>query len=590
MFMKRTVNCGQLRKADIGKDVILNGWVQSRRDHGGLVFVDLRDRYGLTQIVFDPKADESAHKLADQLRREFVIAAKGKIRARGEGLENPKLATGEIEIIIDKLEILSKAKTPPIEIDERIDANEDIRLQYRYLDLRKPGVSKNIVFRHKVVKVVRDFFDENGFIEIETPMLAKATPEGARDYLVPSRVNPGSFYALPQSPQLFKQLLMISGMDKYVQIARCFRDEDLRADRQPEFTQIDVEMSYITEEDVYELNERLVKLLWKKLLDVDVHIPFKRMTYAEAVGRYGLDKPDLRFDLELVDVTDISKKTDFKVFKDVATAGGLVKCINAVGCAHFSRKELEDLIRFVQVYGAKGLAYIKVGDELEGTIAKYFTHDLQHELMTITKAKKGDVLLFVADAKPMVVNTALGYLRNELAKRLNLIKANTYNFLWVTDFPLLEWSEEENRFMAMHHPFTSPKLEDVPLLDKDPGKTRARAYDLVLNGMEIAGGSIRIHDSDVQQKMFDTLGITREEAEKKFGYFLEALSYGTPPHGGIAWGLDRLVTVMLGLESIRDVIAFPKNKAAASLMDGCPSTVDEKQLKELHIKLDIVKQ
>jgi aspartyl-tRNA synthetase len=590
MFMKRTVRCGDLRKQDIGKKVVLNGWVQSRRDHGGLIFIDLRDRYGLTQAVFDPNTGKAAHGLAEQIRREDVIAIRGTVRARAEGMENPKMATGDIEILVAESDVLSKAKTPPIEIDDRIETNEDIKLKYRYLDLRKPSVQNTLIFRHRVVKSVRDYFDRNQFVEIETPVLAKATPEGARDYLVPSRVSPGNFYALPQSPQIFKQLLMIAGFDRYVQIVKCFRDEDLRADRQPEFTQIDIEMSFIDEEDIYDLNERLVKHLWKEVLDLDVNIPFPRLTYAEATARYGLDKPDTRFGLEIVDVTGLVTQADFKVFKDVAAAGGAVKCINAKGCAHFSRSELENLQRFVQVYEAKGLAYVKMGEELEGTIVKYFSHELQRKLIAATGAAKGDVLLFVADADQRIVNTALGYLRNELASKLGLIKPGTFNFLWVVDFPLLEHNEEEDRFVAMHHPFTSPKPEDMALFETDPGKIRARAYDLVLNGTEIAGGSIRIHDSAVQKKMFDALKLSDEEAEKKFGFLLEALSYGTPPHGGMAWGLDRLIAIMLGLDSIRDVIAFPKNKAAVSLMDGCPSSVSPQQLKDLHLKLDIVKQ
>ena len=586
MFNKRSVSCGELRQSDIGKDATLNGWVQSRRDHGGLIFIDLRDREGITQIVFDPKVSSDAHSAAEHLRREDVIAAKGTVRHRGKGLENPKLATGDIEVIVGELQVLSRADTPPIEIDDRIETSEEIKLKYRYLDLRKPGLQKNIRFRHRVIKSARDFFDSEGFLDIETPMLAKATPEGARDYLVPSRVSPGKFYALPQSPQIFKQLLMVSGFDRYMQIARCFRDEDLRADRQPEFTQIDVEMSFIDEEDIYSINERFVKRLWKELLQATLKTPFPRLTYSEAVDKYGLDKPDVRFGLELVNVSDIIRESEFQVFRDTVAAGGTVKCVNAKGCAGFSRKELDELVQFASVYDAKGLAYMKMNEQLEGSIAKFFPEAVLAGIAQAMKAEKGDLLLFVADRKHFVVNTALGHLRNELARRLKLIKDGSYSFLWVVDFPLLDYDENEERHVAVHHPFTSPKDEDIALLDKEPGKVRAKAYDLVLNGVEIAGGSIRIHDTAVQKKMFSILGISDEEALKKFGFLLEALRYGAPPHGGIAYGVDRLVALMLGLESIRDVIAFPKNKAAASLMDGCPSEVSEEQLKELRLKLD----
>ncbi len=590
MLMKRTHNCGELRKGDIKKEVVLNGWVQNRRDHGGLIFIDLRDRYGLTQVVFDPKTDKGSHETAEHLRREYVIAVKGKVRPRGEGLENPKLKTGAIEVIISKVDILSRAKTPPIEIDSRIDVNEDIKLKYRYLDLRKEESQKSILFRHKVVKAVRDFFDSEGFLDIETPMLAKATPEGARDYLIPSRVNPGKFYALPQSPQLFKQLLMISGFDRYMQIVKCFRDEDLRADRQPEFTQIDIEMSFIDEEDIYTINEKFIKYLWKKVMGIELRIPFKRLTYQEAVDSYGLDKPDLRFGLELANVSDIVKDSQFQVFKDVIAGNGTVKCLNAKGCAKFSRKDIEELTHLASVHGAKGLAWMKMNNGLESSIVKFFPDNVKEGLIKKTKAQEGDLLLFVADHKHFIVNTALGHLRNELARKLNLIKEGSFNFVWVTDFPLLEYDEDQERHVAMHHPFTSPKDEDLPMLDKDPSKARAKAYDLVLNGVEVGGGSIRIHDPIVQKKMFKALSISDQEAENKFGFLIEALKYGTPPHGGIAYGLDRLISIMLGLESIRDVIAFPKNKAATSLMDGCPSDISQEQLKELHLKLDIVKQ
>ena len=585
MFAKRSHTCGELRKGNIGEDVTLNGWVQNRRDHGGLIFIDLRDRYGLTQIVFDPKEDKESHKKAEGLRREDVISVKGKVRARGKGLENPKLDTGEIEVLISGIELLSKAETPPIEIDDRIETSEEVKLKYRYLDLRKPGIRRNILFRHKVIKAVRDFFDKEGFVEIETPVLAKATPEGARDFLVPSRLHPGKFYALPQSPQIFKQILMISGFDRYMQIVKCFRDEDLRADRQPEFTQIDLEQSFIEEEDIYAINERFVKYLWKTVMGIDLKLPFLKLTYEEAVGRYGLDKPDLRFGLELVDMSDIAARSDFQVFKEAVSSGGTVKCINAKGCASFSRKDIEELTHLVTVYDAKGLAWMKMDDKLESSVVKFFSEDLQKEMIKAAGAEKGDLLLFVADKKHFIVNTALGHLRNELAKKLGLIEKGTYNFLWVTDFPLLEYDEDEERHVSVHHPFTSPKEEDLKFLDTDPSKVRSKAYDLVLNGTEIAGGSIRIHDTDIQKKMFSVLGIGEKEAEKKFGFLLEALRYGTPPHGGIAYGIDRLIAIMLGLDSIRDVIAFPKNKAAQGLMDGCPSDVSAEQLKDLNIKL-----
>ncbi len=588
--MIRTHTCGELRKKDIEKEVILCGWVNSRRDHGGIIFVDLRDKYGVTQIVFDPKNNKEAHKTAESLSREDVIKINGKVRARGKGLENPKIATGEIEIIVNKIEILNKSETPPIEIDDRIEINEDIRLKYRYLDLRRPKMQKNLEVRHRAIKIVRDFYDKEGFIEIETPMLAKSTPEGARDYLVPSRIKPGKFYALPQSPQLFKQLLMVSGCDRYFQIVKCFRDEDLRADRQPEFTQIDVEMSFITEEDIYEIHERLFKKLWKEILNVEIEIPFKRIKYKEAMDKYGTDKPDLRFDLTLVEVTDIVKDSDFEIFKNNIKEGGIVKAIN-VKNAKISRKEIDELIEFVKIYSAKGLAWMKVKEnKLESSIAKFFDENIQKRLIERLKAKNGDLLLFVSDKKHFIVNDALGNLRVHLAKKLNLIKPNTYSFVWVTDFPLIEYDEDEERHVAVHHPFTSPKEEDIPLLDKEPEKVRARAYDLTLNGVEIGGGSIRIHKKELQKKIFKILSISEEEAEKKFGFLLEAFKYGAPPHGGIAFGMDRIAAILTGNESIRDVIAFPKTKNAESLVDGSPSEVNEKQLKELHIKLDIIKK
>ncbi len=591
MKLKRTNNCGQLTKKDIKKEVCLMGWVNSSRDHGGIIFIDLRDRYGLTQIVFDPEHDKKWHKEAESLRREDVIAVRGKVRARGKGLENPKLKTGEIEIIVDELEILNKAETPPLEVEDRIEMNEDVRLKYRYLDLRRPSMQHNILVRHKAVKFVRDYFDNLGFLEIETPILGKSTPEGARDYLVPSRVNPGKFYALPQSPQILKQICMISGFDRYFQIVKCFRDEDLRADRQPEFTQIDVEMSFIEQEDVFSVVEGLMKGVWKKILGKDVKVPFKKITYDEAMDRYGSDKPDLRFGLELVDVSKVVSKSNFEVFTKVIKSGGRVKCINAKKCASFSRKDLDELIGFVKIYDAKGMAWMKVTSKgLESSVVKYFDAKIQSELIKATGAKKEDLLLFVADHKHHIVDVALGHLRNELARRLKLTSGKEDNFVWVTDFPLLEFDEDEGRHVAVHHPFTSPHDEDIKLLDSDVSKVRAKAYDITVNGVEIGGGSIRIHKPELQKKMFKILGISEKEAMKKFGFLINAFKYGAPPHGGIALGMDRIVAILTGNSSIREVIAFPKTKNAEDLMMETPNDVEEKQLKEINVKLDLVKK
>ncbi|MEA2037744.1 MAG: aspartate--tRNA ligase [Nanoarchaeota archaeon] len=588
--MKRTHTCGELTKKDNDKVVTLCGWNNSRRDHGGIIFIDLRDKYGLTQIVFDPKNNKEVHKEAEHLGREDVIQIKGKVRLRGEGLINPKLKTGEIEILVNDLEILNKAETPPLEVDDRVEVNEDMRLKYRYLDLRKPSMQHNLMIRHKAVKASRDFFDNEGFLEVETPMLAKSTPEGARDYLVASRVNPGRFYALPQSPQLFKQLLMVSGCDRYFQIVKCFRDEDLRADRQPEFTQIDVEMSFIDEEDIYDINERLMQTIWKKTLNIDVKTPFQRLTYQEAMDKYGIDKPDLRFGLELTDVTEIVKDSDFKVFTDNIKSGGVVKAIN-VKKSPLSRKDIDALIEFVKIYSAKGLAWMKYEDnKLESSVVKFFNEDLQKKLIKRLNVEKGDLLLFVSDHKHFIVNDALGNLRNHLAKKLKLVPKDTYKFAWVTDFPLMEYDEDEQRHVAVHHPFTSPKDEDLKFLDENISKIRAKAYDLTLNGVEIGGGSIRIHKRELQEKIFKVLGISQKEAEMKFGFLLDAFRYGAPPHGGIAFGMDRIAAILTNNESIREVIAFPKTKKAESLLENSPSEVDDKQLKELHIKLDIVKE
>ncbi len=588
--MRRTNSCGELTKKDIGKTVVLCGWTQSRRDHGGLIFIDLRDRHGLTQIVFDPSHNKDTHKMAEHIGREFVLEIKGKIRSRKKGMINPKLKTGEIEVLVDELNILNKSDVPPLEIEENTKINEDMRLKYRYLDLRRPVMQKNILTRHIAVKAVRDFLDKNGFLEIETPILAKSTPEGARDYLVPSRVHPGKFFALPQSPQLFKQLLMVSGFDKYFQIARCFRDEDLRADRQPEFTQIDIEMSFVEENDVFELVESMIKDLWKKTLNIDVKIPFTRISHKDAMSRFGSDKPDTRFGLELIEANDLVKGSDFGVFNDIIKKGGKVKCINAKGCANFSRKDIDELTNLVQIYGANGLAWMKMNEKLESSVVKYFNDETQKKIIKGTDAKKNDLILFVADRKHFVVDAALGNLRLKLADKLGLINDNVYNFLWVLDFPLVEYDENLEKHVAVHHPFTSPKDEDLKLLEKDPAKVRAKAYDLVLNGVELGGGSIRIHNREIQEKMFNVLGIKKQEAESKFGFLLNAFKYGAPPHGGIAFGVDRIIAILTKNDSIREVIAFPKNKAAMSLMDEAPSEVDEAQLKELHIKSTLIKK
>jgi aspartyl-tRNA synthetase len=588
--MKRTHTCGVLKASDVNKKATLCGWCSSRRDHGGVIFIDLRDRYGLTQVVFDPSYNGEPHTVAEKLGREDVIQVSGIVKKRKEGMQNPKMDTGEIEVFVDEITVLSEADTPPVDIDDRIDTNEDTRLKYRYLDLRKPAMQQNLLIRHKVVKAVRDYFDKLDFMEIETPILAKSTPEGARDYLVPSRVHPGKFYALPQSPQIFKQLLMVSGFDRYFQIARCFRDEDLRADRQPEFTQIDVEMSFVDEQDVMSTIEGMLKHVWRVVLNKDVKTPFQRITYQDSMERYGIDRPDTRFGLELVDVTDIGKNTNFEVFTKVIKDGGIVKCINAKGCANFSRKTIEELTEFVAIYGSKGLAWMKAADDsFESSIVKFFDDKAQGELKKVMKVEKGDLLLFVSSTSKSIVNDSLGNLRIELAKRLNLIDNKRFSFCWVVDFPLIEYNDEDKRHYAVHHPFTSPKVKDLKLLDSDPAKVKARAYDVVLNGTEIGGGSIRIHQRDIQSKIFNILGISKQESEERFGFLLEAFRYGTPPHGGIALGVDRVAAMITGNESIREVIAFPKNKAAESLMDNAPSEVDENQMKELHIKLDFVK-
>ena len=589
--MKRTHRCAELSKAQVGQTVTVMGWVQKSRNKGGVVFVDLRDRSGILQIIFEEnKCGTEIFEKAGKLRSEFVIAVTGQVCERA-GAVNKNLATGEIEVIAEQLRILSESETPPFHIEENSKTKEELRLKYRYLDLRRPDIQKNIMMRSRACAVIRNFLTEEGFLEIETPMLTKSTPEGARDYLVPSRVHPGSFYALPQSPQLFKQLLMVSGYDRYFQLARCFRDEDLRADRQPEFTQVDMELSFVDVDDVIDVNERLLARLFKEIIGVDVPLPIQRMTWQEAMDRFGSDKPDTRFGMELNDVTDVVRDCEFAVFKNAIAEGGSVRGINAKGQGTMPRKKIDALVAFVKDYGAKGLAYIAIQPDgsIKSSFAKFMKDEEMQALIAAMQGEPGDLLLFAAD-KNKIVYASLGALRLELADKMGLLDKNQYNFLWVTEFPLLEWSDEENRFQAMHHPFTMPMEEDLQYIDTDPGRVRAKAYDIVLNGTEIGGGSVRINQDDIQEKMFEALGFTKERAHEQFGFLLDAFKYGVPPHAGLAYGLDRLIMLMAKVDSIRDVIAFPKVKDASCLLTNAPDTVDEKQLEELGIRVNEAEQ
>jgi aspartyl-tRNA synthetase len=584
--MKRTNKCGTLGLGDVGREVTVMGWAHKRRDLGGVIFVDLRDISGIVQVVFRSELNRSIFEKAESIRNEYVLAVRGEVVKRDPETVNPKIATGEVEIVAKELRILSRAETPPLAIEEDSNVNEATRLRYRYLDLRRPDMQRNLVLRHKVAKITRDYFSEKGFLEIETPMLTRSTPEGARDYLVPSRVNPGRFYALPQSPQLFKQLLMVSGYDRYFQIVRCFRDEDFRADRQAEFTQIDLEMSFVDIDDVIEVNEGFIKRVFENVMGIELKTPFIRIPYKEAMSRFGSDRPDTRFGLELVDLSDIVKDSEFKVFSDAVKKGGSVRAINAKGCGRiFSRREIDALADYVKDFGAKGMAWILVEtDEMKSPVTKFLSKEELDGILKRVEAEPGDLVCFVAD-KDAIVFDALGHLRLELAKQLNLIKENMYNFLWVTEFPLLEYNEDENRWDSIHHPFTSPMDEDIEFLESDPARVRSKAYDIVLNGTELGGGSIRIHSSELQSRIFKLLGFSEEQARERFGFLLDAFRYGTPPHGGIAYGFDRLIMLLAGMKSIRDVIAFPKVQNASCLMTGAPGTVDEKQLKELHIRI-----
>lgn len=583
--LKRTIMNGYIAEKNIGDTVVLTGWVAKARNLGSLIFVDLRDRTGIVQLVFDSTVDEDVFNKAEKIRNEYVLCVKGVVRSREKEAINTKMATGMVEVYVNDLRILSEAETPPIHVDDKAVTGEVNRLKYRYLDLRKPSIQKNLILRHEVARYARNFFADNGFLEIETPMLSKSTPEGARDYLVPSRIHHGKFYALPQSPQLYKQLLMVAGFDRYIQIVKCFRDEDLRSDRQPEFTQIDLEMSFVDMDDVVSINEEFLKGLFKKVMDVDVEIPFRRMSYKEAMDKYGTDKPDTRFGMELKDISSFAENCSFGIFKDTVKNGGCVKLISASGAGSFSRKEIDKLVEFVKFHGGKGMAWIINGEnETRSSLGKVLTEEEIKEIIRLAESNVGDLICIVSD-KADVVNTALGALRCHIAEKLDIIPDN-FEFLWVTDFPLFEYSEEEDRYVAKHHPFTMPVDEDIDMLETKPERVRAKAYDIVLNGYEIGGGSIRIYDNELQKRMFKALGFSEEEAYERFGFLLDAFRYGTPPHGGMAYGLDRLVMIMANCDNIRDVIAFPKVQNASCLMTGAPGMVEEKQLKELNIKIE----
>lgn len=589
--MHRSCGCGRVTEKDCGKELTLAGWVNTRRDHGGLIFIDLRDRSGIVQVVMSPQYGEDAFHKAEDVRSEYVLAIRGIVRERSPETVNPKMQTGKIEVVVSEMRVLNKAKTPPFYVEDGIDVDETVRLKHRYIDLRRPEMQRNLIMRHKIVHEMRQFLDAHDFLEVETPILTKSTPEGARDYLVPSRVNPGKFYALPQSPQLFKQLLMVSGLERYFQIARCFRDEDLRADRQPEFTQLDIELSFEDQDFILDLMEHMMQRIFKNVLNVDIQIPFKRITWDDAMNLYGSDKPDLRFDMHFYDISDLLRDTGFKVFRNVLDNGGIVKAITVKGDAAIPRRELDGLVDYVGNYGAKGLAWIGLNKDgsLKCQITKFLGEDKIREIGKFCEAENGDLILIIAD-KPKVVAQALGELRLEMARRMNLIDENEFCFRWVTDFPMFEYSEEDKRWVAEHHPFTAPRDEDVQYLLTDPSKVYAKAYDMVLNGVEAGGGSLRIYQEELQEKVFKAIGITHEEAQEKFGFLLDAFRYGAPPHAGIALGLDRLVMLMLHLGSIRDVIAFPKTQSAIDQMTQAPSEVVDMQLKELHIRVDVKKE
>lgn len=589
--MHRSCGCGRVTEKDCGKELTLAGWVNTRRDHGGLIFIDLRDRSGIVQVVMSPQYGEDAFHKAEDVRSEYVLAIRGIVRERSPETVNPKMQTGKIEVVVSEMRVLNKAKTPPFYVEDGIDVDETVRLKHRYIDLRRPEMQRNLIMRHKIVHEMRQFLDAHDFLEVETPILTKSTPEGARDYLVPSRVNPGKFYALPQSPQLFKQLLMVSGLERYFQIARCFRDEDLRADRQPEFTQLDIELSFEDQDFILDLMEHMMQRIFKNVLNVDIQIPFKRITWDDAMNLYGSDKPDLRFDMHFYDISDLLRDTGFKVFRNVLDNGGIVKAITVKGDAAIPRRELDGLVDYVGNYGAKGLAWIGLNKDgsLKCQITKFLGEDKIREIGKFCEAENGDLILIIAD-KPKVVAQALGELRLEMARRMNLIDENEFCFRWVTDFPMFEYSEEDKRWVAEHHPFTAPRDEDVQYFLTDPSKVYAKAYDMVLNGVEAGGGSLRIYQEELQEKVFKAIGITHEEAQEKFGFLLDAFRYGAPPHAGIALGLDRLVMLMLRLGSIRDVIAFPKTQSAIDQMTQAPSEVVDMQLKELHIRVDVKKE